>query len=267
MPSIQPFRNMDTLSLSNRMLFDEFGRGPQVDIPFLLIHDAFEHFADCQPQAIAVDHNGKQITYHELEIAANALANRLINNGLEPRQRVCLVVQRSISMIIGLLAILKCGCQYIPLDGGITPDTTLRHVITDTDARYILCLEKFRERVIAFESSSCGVSVLDDDGSQVDSGSTTRPHVNIGPSDGAYMIYTSGKYGSTTLGSFSFCLGTTGPPKGVDVAHIEATNLLYLYPGNLGIKPGTTVAQCLSISFDMDKYINSTSSNVMKLQG
>lgn len=109
------FNNLDVLSPADRVLFNSFGRGPKIDIPFEYIHQAIEHFVDIQPDAIAAEHEGVTITYRQLETSANILANRLIKSGLQPRQRVCLVVQRSINMIVAILAVLKSGCQYIPL--------------------------------------------------------------------------------------------------------------------------------------------------------
>jgi non-ribosomal peptide synthetase component F len=193
MATMPLFHNTESLSAEDQILFNKFGRGPQVEVPFLLIQDAFESFVDSQPHAIAADHNGETITYRELDNAANMLANKLINNGLQPRQRVCLVVQRSIPMLVALLAVLKCGCQYIPLDGGVAPDDTLHHVLNDTAARYILCLGRFKDRVTPFLKPTSHVIVLDDPKEEELNPSIKRPCVSVQPSDGAYMIYTSGK--------------------------------------------------------------------------
>lgn len=228
------FQGLEDLTFSDRILFNQFGRGRVEPPPFKQIHKAFENVVDQQPNVIAVEQDGRNLTYHELEKAANGLANRLISRGLEPRQRVCLVVQRSLPMVIAMLAILKCGCQYVPLDGQVTAESALRHVFKDTGAPYILCLDKFQEKVQRLADTQTKIVVLDS--SLEEPESWDRPQVRIQKFDGAYAIYTS---------------GSTGPPKGVDVSHGNVTNLLCKYPGNLNIQRGTQVAQLLSISFDM----------------
>jgi non-ribosomal peptide synthetase component F len=112
------FYRLETLSPTDRSLFNHFGRGQSIWPPFSLIHQAFENVVDTQPQSMAVDHDGRSMTYRELEEAANILASRLMLQGLRHQQRVCLVVQRSSFMTIAILAVLKCGCQYVPLGGG-----------------------------------------------------------------------------------------------------------------------------------------------------
>jgi len=186
------FNNIDALSPSDQLLFNKFGKGPEVEVPFQFVQQAIEHFIDTQPDAIAAEHDGATITYQELEKASNKLANRLLRNGLQPRQRICLVVQRSISMVVAVLAVLKCGCQYIPLDGRIAPDDTVRHVLSDTQAKYVLCFSQFKARVVPFVGSDCNIIVLDTVEDEDDQDSTERPSVDILPTDGAYMIYTSG---------------------------------------------------------------------------
>ncbi|KAL2069906.1 hypothetical protein VTL71DRAFT_14585 [Oculimacula yallundae] len=231
------FQGLEGLTFAEQVLFNQFGRGRDVATAFSTIHSAFESKVDQQPNAIAVEQDGRSLTYQELERAANGLANRLISMGLEPRQRVCLVVQRSLPMAIAMLAILKAGCQYVPLDGQVTAESALRHIMKDTQAPFILCLEKFYTKVQQLAEPTARIVVLDSSLEAPES--TLRPRIPVGRGDGAYCIYTS---------------GSTGPPKGVDVAHGNVTNLLCNYPGNLNIRPGTNVAQLLSISFDMGQW-------------
>jgi non-ribosomal peptide synthetase component F len=187
------FQALERLPVVDQQRFNDFGRGPQVLPAFSLVHQAFESIVDCQPSSVAVEHDGHIITYGELEKLANVLANRLIATGLRPQRRVCLVLQRSIHMVVAILAVLKCGCQYVPLDGGVVPDNMLTHIFKDTSAPYVLCLEKFRHRVQKFTGTKNTVFVLDgqtDD--ENDSILAPRPAVDLNYSDGAYIIYTSG---------------------------------------------------------------------------
>ncbi|CAG8954990.1 hypothetical protein HYFRA_00008679 [Hymenoscyphus fraxineus] len=232
------FQNLEGLNFSDQIIFNQFGRGREEPAPFQLIHKAFESIVDQQPHVVAVEQEGNILTYSALENAANQLANRLISLGLQPRQRVCLVVQRSLPMIVAMLAVLKCGCQYVPLDGQVTAESALRHIIKDTGAPFILCLERFHDKVQSLaDSTTSKVLVLDSLPNQFTA--SPRPQIECNKSDGAYAIYTS---------------GSTGPPKGVDVSHGNVTNLLTSYPGNLNIGRATPVAQLLSISFDMGQW-------------
>jgi non-ribosomal peptide synthetase component F len=184
------FQGLEGLSFSDQIIFNQFGRGADIPSPFKLVHKAFESIVDQQPNVIAVEQDGRNLTYHELEKAANGLANKLISRGLEPRQRVCLVVQRSLPMAIAMLAILKCGCQYVPLDGQVTAESALRHIIRDTQAPFILCLEKFYAKVKLLAEPTSSIVVLDT--SLEDPEDSTRPHIRVSEADGAYAIYTSG---------------------------------------------------------------------------
>lgn len=184
------FQGLKGLPLSDQILFSQFGHGPELPSTFGTAHEAFENMADQQPNVIAVEQGGLSLSYHELERAANGLATRLILMGLEPQQRVCLVVKRSVPMVIAILAVLKCGCQYVPLDGQVTTDLALRHIMKDTKAPFILCLENFYGKVQQLADSSSTIIVLDSSlEKQIVS---QRPNIRVSGSDGAYAIYTSG---------------------------------------------------------------------------
>jgi non-ribosomal peptide synthetase component F len=188
------FSSLESLSFSDRILFEQFGRGPRARTPFSLIHQGFEHIADSHPEEIAVQQDdGTSITYGELEARSNLLSNRLIANGLAPRQRVCLVFQRSIHMVIAILAVLKANCQYVPLDGGVVPDKTLSHILDDTDAPFVICQAKFETKVRSQARASVAVLIMEAEMERRKLGrSLRRPQSSITKHDGAYIIYTSG---------------------------------------------------------------------------
>lgn len=96
MASAKHFHMLSDLPLKDQATISSFGRGPTVAVPHVLVHEAFEGIAETNPDAIAATFNGITITYQQLDIAANRLANHLVDSGLKSRQRVCLVVQRSI---------------------------------------------------------------------------------------------------------------------------------------------------------------------------
>ncbi|KAF2280966.1 acetyl-CoA synthetase-like protein [Westerdykella ornata] len=237
MEVVPTFHGLESLPPGDQVLFSRFGRGPSLPVPHTTVHEAFEHAVDANPRAIAARFKGETITYAELDVAANRLANHLLESGLQPRQRVCLVVQRSLEMLVGIFATLKAGCQYVPIDGGVSSETALRHVLRDSGARFVLCLPKFEDTVKQHAVENTIIVAL---GTGVETFcSRERPNLKVLGNDGVYAIYTS---------------GSTGKPKGVDVMHRNVTNTLLLEPGKLAIGPGTNVAQVLNIAFDMGAW-------------
>nr|ABW87261.1 transmembrane protein 1 [Alternaria brassicicola] len=234
--------NVSGPSYEDQSLVSRFGRGPVLSVPHDTVHEAFESIVDTFPGIVAAIHGANSITYLQLDLAANRLAHYLIASGLRPRQRVCVVVQRSIEMLIGFFAIMKAGCQYVPIDGGVASDEALRHIFDDTAARFILCLPRYWDRAKRFANNDAIVLELG-----MDTGafySPLRPGIQVTSSDGVYAMYTSG----TSL------IRTTGVPKGVDVKHGTKTNALLSEPGRLRMTVGSKVGQVLSISFAMGAW-------------
>ncbi|KAF2445308.1 acetyl-CoA synthetase-like protein [Karstenula rhodostoma CBS 690.94] len=237
MASSGEFQSISTLSTKDQILFMRFASGTTTSTPHNVVHEAFEYQVDANPALIAAKHDGSAITYADLDIRANRLANYLIKCGLKPQQRVCLVVQRSFDMLVGILAILKSGCQYVPLDGGVVSEEALQHTLRDTNASFVLALPKFASKVIQCAPQEVHIVCLGTN--REVSAPSHRPTVPVSAADGAYAIYTS---------------GSTGKPKGVDVSHGNVTNALLLNPGKLGVAPGTKVGQVLNVSFDMGAW-------------
>ncbi|KAI0355003.1 nonribosomal peptide synthetase 12 [Trametes cingulata] len=220
---------LHSLSSEDQQLFNRFSFGPRQKAPFGCVHHAFEHHAATQPDAVAVEHLGESITYRELDRQANILANHLRASGVRPGVRVCLLAQRSILMVVGIVAVLKAGGAYVPLDGAIVTQSTLEHVLKDSEAKVVLTMNEYVHRV-----SGTPAFCLEDIGKLIQDGS--KPEDLSAPSDTVYIIYTS---------------GTTGKPKGVEVMHGNVTNLVCLAPGNIEMRPGRRVSQLLNIAFDM----------------
>ncbi|KAF7320141.1 Nonribosomal peptide synthetase 12 [Mycena kentingensis (nom. inval.)] len=229
-----------SLSPEDRSLFYRYGVGPRrtVDIP--IIHHAFEHHALVQPDAVAVEHEaeGQSLTFAELDRRANRLAHRLRAEGIYPGKRVCILARRSVHLVVGILAVLKSGGQYIPLDALTIPDSTLSYVLNDSKPSIVLAMSEFVERVNAGSVPTIDLEsvILADELANADG---SKPTDTTTPASGAYIIYTS---------------GTTGTPKGVDVRHRGVTNVISGQPGNVGMKPGLRVGQFLNIAFDMGAW-------------
>lgn len=185
------------LSSKDRRLFYQYGIGPSRPVKVPIIHHAFEYHARTQPQAIAVEHTlfNDSITYGQLNLRADRLAQTLRAGNIVPGARVCILGRRSVALVIAIIAVLKSGGQYVPLDALTITDETLQFVIGDSSPRVILVMEEFRHRI-----STCDVPVISLE-SVIHSDEQSNPYPTkvedlSSPTDGAYCIYTSGTTGS-----------------------------------------------------------------------
>ncbi|KAG5652509.1 hypothetical protein H0H81_004781 [Sphagnurus paluster] len=233
------------LSQTDRALFYAHGIGPARPVPIPIVHHAFEAHAAAQPAAIAIEHHTRahheSITYAGLDAAADRLAHALRTaHAIVPGTRVAVLARRSVAHAVAVVAALKAGAQYVPLDAQTITDETLQFVLEDATPRVVLAMHEFVHRV---PTNPEAYAVLDVE-AQMEIGEREMPHPCkvpdlSSPADGAYCIYTS---------------GTTGRPKGVDVRHRGITNVLSAPPGNVHMAPGVRVAQLLNIAFDMGAW-------------
>ena len=220
------------LSVGDRALFRSFGAGPVIEPAHSCIHLAIEAQAKAFPRAIAARHLDEQITYGTLNRQADLLAAIMSEQGVGPGDAVCLFLRRSIPMLVGILASLKLGACYVPQDIAVAPEKQLRHIAAAVKTKIVLTLEAHADLIPQLD----GVTSITIDKVAHRSSRETRPAVEVLPDDRCFILFTS---------------GTTGKPNGVQVTHKNVCNILLTEPGSLGIRPGTKVAQILSIAFDM----------------
>nr|CUX79061.1 Octapeptin synthase subunit B [Niallia circulans] len=192
------------------------------------IHGLFEEQARRNPDAIAVVFENTQLTYGELNERANRLARTLRDAGVRTDQLVGLMVGRSLEMIVGMMAIMKAGGAYIPIDPQY-PEDRIRYMLEDSGAQILLTQRHLQERV------SFGGNVLAVDDEQVYSGDGSNLEPVSGSKDLAYVIYTS---------------GTTGRPKGAAIEHRGLCSLKLMFAEALKITEQDRVVQFASLSFD-----------------
>ncbi|MEC0213195.1 condensation domain-containing protein, partial [Paenibacillus ehimensis] len=164
----------------------------------------FEARAERSPEQTAVVCEDAKLTYRELNERANRLARTLRAAGVERDEPIAILAERSVEMVVGVLAILKAGGAYVTVDPDY-PEERIRYLLDDSGAK--LLLAQRRELVRADFAGT--VVDLSDAGSYQEDGSNLEPV--SGPEDLAYMIYTS---------------GTTGKPKGVMVEHRNVVRLV-----------------------------------------
>ncbi len=170
------------------------------------VHQLFEEQATRTPEAVAVVFEEQRMSYGELNRRANRLAHRLRALGLGPEAMVGLYLERSVEMIIGIIAVLKTGAAYVPMDSSY-PAERLEFVLQDTKARVLVTQRALAAEFPAFKNE---VVCVDDGMDAEDPSQFENPNTDVGPENLAYVIYTS---------------GSTGQPKGVMITHQNMTRL------------------------------------------
>jgi amino acid adenylation domain-containing protein/non-ribosomal peptide synthase protein (TIGR01720 family) len=172
--------------------------------PNRTLADAFTAAARRTPDAVAVTCGHDQLTYSELEFRTSAVAASLIDLGVRPESRVAVALPRSIDLIVGLLAVIRAGGTYVPLDID-SPTARLQHILDDSAPVCVLT-----DRVDRLPGSTRPTVILQDAAHRVVDGSL--PATGLLPDHAAYVIYTS---------------GSTGLPKGVAVTHRDVAALFH----------------------------------------
>ncbi|MNU97080.1 Tyrocidine synthase 3 [compost metagenome] len=199
-----------------------------------LIHQLFEEQAARTPDAVALSHAGDHLTYAELNSEANRLAHCLRSHGAGPGRLIAISAQRIPAMVVGLLAILKAGAAYVPLDPDY-PNERLEYMLRDSAAMALLIhglppaalRQQLREDVPVIDLHN---------GQQWRHYSDTNPVVDgLDSACLSYVMYTS---------------GSTGLSKGVMVEHRSVVNHLSAICRRLDLGPADRVLQFASLSFD-----------------
>ncbi|MGZ0146891.1 amino acid adenylation domain-containing protein [Kribbella sp. WER1] len=198
-------------------------------VPEVTVCGLFEAQVVRSPEAVAVVCGGDRLTYAELNARANRVARRLVECGVGPEVLVGLCVERSVEMVVGVLAVLKAGGAYVPLDPQY-PAARLEFMLADTAVPVVLTQEAL---VDVLPTHSAVTVLLEDPGlTNVEAG-------NLGwtsaPDNLAYVIYTS---------------GSTGQPKGVMIQHQGLTNLANYVVERLGTGPDDHFIQFSPLGFD-----------------
>ncbi|NEU74383.1 amino acid adenylation domain-containing protein [Hassallia byssoidea VB512170] len=194
-------------------------------------HQLFEAIVAESPNAIALVFEHQQLTYRELNNRANQLAHYLQQLGVVPDVLVGICVERSLEMIIGLLAILKAGGAYLPLDPSL-PQSRFNFILKDAKVSVLLTQKKLLKH---FQDFSNPIICIDENWATITQHSQENPTSCVTSDNLAYVIYTS---------------GSTGQPKGVLIKHRGLFNLASAQIEVFNLQPNNRILQFASLSFD-----------------
>ena len=194
------------------------------------IAELFEEQANKTPNNVAVVFGMQKLTYKELNEKANSLAYYLRKNGIETNDLVGIMVNRSLEMIIGMLAVLKAGGAYIPIDPTY-PKDRIEYMLKNSNSKLLLTQEHLHDitdfkNCVYIDLSNDSIYSLPND---------NLNHTNT-PEDLAYVIYTS---------------GSTGLPKGVMLKQRNIVNFVYAIMKDFGFTYKDTIVSITTFSFDI----------------
>ncbi|MBL4576124.1 MAG: amino acid adenylation domain-containing protein, partial [Opitutaceae bacterium] len=196
------------------------------------LHVLFEQQVDLSPDAVALRLEDQSLTYSQLDERANRLANYLSKLGTEPDALVGICLERSPDMVVALLAVLKSGAAYVPLDPAYPADR-IAYVLGDAKSPILVTQQSLLESLGEMPAK---IVCLDRDSQSIEKCSSSRPKIFSEPNNLAYVIYTS---------------GSTGRPKGVQIEHRAAVNFLQSMAREPGLDRQDILLAVTTLSFDI----------------
>jgi non-ribosomal peptide synthetase component F len=215
---------------------DAHGEGNGRADPLARLHDLFARTAGQFPNRVAVLCRGREWTYQELDFASNRLARLLRARGVGRGDCVGLFLPRGAEVYVALLAILKAGAAYVPLDPDYPPDR-VAYILDDCQARALVTTADLSIALTSFSGSVVPLDVLSTTAAlEAESDAPLADESARATADDiCYVIYTS---------------GSTGRPKGVQIEHRSACHLVQAEWAIFQVGPDDRVYQGFSIAFD-----------------
>ena len=196
------------------------------------LHTQFSRQAHERPDAVAVVCGADEMTFYELERSSNQLARELQERGVDAGALVGICLERSINLVVTMLAVLKSGAAYVPVDPTYPPERQA-FILSDAKARVVVTHERHADDLDVLGAT---LLLLDRDRGLIESRSDLPLAVEVDPEELAYVIYTS---------------GSTGKPKGVEVTHRSVANLLAHMREAPGVDETDVVANLTTPAFDL----------------
>ena len=204
----------------------------RAEVPEATLHGLVEARIHGAPDASAVEFEESRLTYGELEQRANRLARHLRRLGVGPETLVGVAMERSLDILVSVLAVLKAGGAYVPLDPEY-PQERLAYMLEDSRVPVLLTQERLLERLPA---SQAHVVAVDRDAATIAAESAEPVDSGAAPENVAYVIYTS---------------GSTGRPKGVQIPHSAVVNFLLSMARRPGLTSEDSLLAVTTLSFDI----------------
>jgi amino acid adenylation domain-containing protein len=196
------------------------------------LHQLFERQAAAKPQHPVLVFGEQQVSYQSLNEQANQLAHYLLERGLKAGQIVGISTDRGIAMVVSVLAILKAGCAYVPVDPAY-PRARRQHIIGDSQMNVVLTNACYADDIDA------GQLILLDDPALFGHCALTNPQLDMDAEQLAYAIYTS---------------GSTGLPKGVAIRHRNTVAMLHWANDTYSESELARVLASTSLNFDLSVF-------------
>ncbi|AUX29427.1 MULTISPECIES: non-ribosomal peptide synthase/polyketide synthase [Sorangium] len=197
------------------------------------LHELFEAQAARTPDSVALVCGERQLTYRELNLRANQLAHRLVSLGVEPEVPVGLCAERSVELVLGMMAVLKAGGAYLPLDP-TCPEERLRFMLAEARAPVLLTQEKLLPSL-----PDTGATVVALDAIDLGAESASQPACAATEESLAYVMFTS---------------GSTGQPKGVMISHRAIVNHMRWMAATWPLVACDAVLQKTPLGFDASMW-------------
>jgi amino acid adenylation domain-containing protein len=229
-----PISRLDLLSDAERELVVERWNDTAAPYDRRCLHELFAEQAARRPDAIAVESVAGRLTYAELDRRSSQLAHELIAAGAGAGRLVGICMERSHELVIALLAALKTGAAYVPIDPGYPPQRQ-EFMLNDARVPVLVC----DEALVAGIDPRGALVVCPDrraDRERIASRPQAAPTVPADPDALAYVIYTS---------------GSTGRPKGVQVSHRSVANLIAYMRSTPGMTEDDVLANLTTPAFDL----------------
>jgi amino acid adenylation domain-containing protein len=195
------------------------------------LHQIISETAARYSNNIALKFNNEELTYTQLNQKANQLAAVLIENGVKVGDKVAISLDRSAELVVALLAIIKAGATYIPLDP-IFPINRINYMLEDSAAVVLLTSNTYKGQYVP----NAKEIILDDIWAGLSNYPAIDPDVKVKGEDLIYILYTS---------------GSTGQPKGVQIKHHNVVNFLYSMQKEPGLTDTDKLLAVTTISFDI----------------
>jgi len=225
-------KDIQVIDIKEKELIENYNN---TDIEYIndnTIQYLFEEQAEKTPNNLAIVCENKKVIYKELNERANMLANVLIDHGVKAGSFVGVMLERSVDLTIGIMAILKTGAAYIPIETSY-PKERIKYILNNSNSDFLLTTDQLGS------SLDIDLKILSIDDKDIKNASNKNLGILGKPSDIAYIIYTS---------------GSTGNPKGVVISHKAVLNTIIDINTKFNVTEDDKILLISSVCFDLSVY-------------